>query len=295
MDALPTCASGLDRTPRASASAARHGHARTARAVVLGALACVLACAQDAAVAGFIDERPQPPVQQGQQGQQGHGQGASQGPGAGQGADAPAAPAAAPSAPAGIPEAGTRVGVVQGGFAHPGWRLAAPGGQAPQRLTSALVRLLPAEHPPVVIDGEAAVLAQEVQWPDDGMTRREVLDHIASRYGINMTLGERSLRASRADFVTGPVSYTVRMEDRNVRTLLKRWAAQAGYTFGDTHWTLQRDLPIVAAAHMGSDFKQAVRELLRATELSAFPARACFYSNQVMRVVPRGQVCDRLN
>jgi hypothetical protein len=37
----------------------------------------------------------------------------------------------------------------------------------------------------------------------------------------------------------------------------------------------------------------AVRHLLAATELSERPLQPCFYSNQVLRVVPYAQACDR--
>jgi hypothetical protein len=81
--------------------------------------------------------------------------------------------------------------------------------------------------------------------------------------------------------------------DGNMRRLLRRWAAEAGWTFGDEHWAIGRDIPLVASITLGSDFKAAVRTVLDSTEFTATPARACFYSNNVMRVVPRHEQCNR--
>jgi len=81
--------------------------------------------------------------------------------------------------------------------------------------------------------------------------------------------------------------------DGNLRRLLRRWAEDAGWTFGDEHWTLGADIPLVASLSMGTDFKQAVRTALDATEFTSVPGRPCFYSNNVLRVVPRQEQCNR--
>ncbi|WP_080698355.1 TcpQ domain-containing protein [Bordetella holmesii] len=81
--------------------------------------------------------------------------------------------------------------------------------------------------------------------------------------------------------------------DGTLRAVLARWAAQAGWTFAAEHWVLSVDIPLQGQARFEGDFKTAVRELLRSIELADRPAQPCFYANQVLRVVPLAQSCDR--
>lgn len=87
--------------------------------------------------------------------------------------------------------------------------------------------------------------------------------------------------------------YQVSPQDATLRSALARWARQAGWTFQPEHWAIDADIPIVGTASFEADFKLAVRELVASTELSDRPAQPCFYSNQVLRVVPYAQPCDR--
>lgn len=89
------------------------------------------------------------------------------------------------------------------------------------------------------------------------------------------------------------LSFDLRLDDHTLRQALARWALRAGWMFQAEHWDLNVDLPVSGAAVFTGDFKQAVQQLLRGTELSAHPAQPCFYSNQVLRVVAWSQSCDR--
>ena len=89
------------------------------------------------------------------------------------------------------------------------------------------------------------------------------------------------------------LSFDLRLDDHTLRQALARWALRAGWMFQAEHWDLNVDLPVGGAAVFTGDFKQAVQQLLRGTELSAHPAQPCFYSNQVLRVVAWSQSCDR--
>lgn len=96
--------------------------------------------------------------------------------------------------------------------------------------------------------------------------------------------------------VVAPVSmpsFDLRLDDQTLRQALARWALRAGWVFQAEHWDLGVDLPVSAAADFSGDFKHAVQQLLKGTELSAHPAQPCFYSNQVLRVVAWSQACDR--
>jgi hypothetical protein len=88
-------------------------------------------------------------------------------------------------------------------------------------------------------------------------------------------------------------SYRVTIQDGTMRGVLSRWAQAAGWTFGPRHWAVDADIPLAGNADLGGNFKAAVRELLKSTELADRPLQPCFYSNRVLRVVPLAQACDR--
>ncbi|KAA0912049.1 hypothetical protein FQ179_08245 [Pusillimonas sp. ANT_WB101] len=88
-------------------------------------------------------------------------------------------------------------------------------------------------------------------------------------------------------------AYRVSPQDVTIRQALGRWARQAGWTFEPEHWAVDVDIPISGSAVFETDFKQAVRQLVAATELADRPLQPCFYSNQVLRIVPFAQACDR--
>lgn len=90
------------------------------------------------------------------------------------------------------------------------------------------------------------------------------------------------------------MSFSISRSDRTVREALVRWAKDASWTFDAEHWTVPVDLPIVASASLGTDFRGAVRAMLDSTALSDMPLQPCFYSNQVLRVVPKAERCDRM-
>lgn len=91
----------------------------------------------------------------------------------------------------------------------------------------------------------------------------------------------------------GALEFAVSPEDGNLRRALARWASVAGWTFGPEHWVVDVDIPLTASAAFGTAFKPAVRHLLAATELGDRPLQPCFYANQVLRIVPFAQRCDR--
>ncbi len=86
--------------------------------------------------------------------------------------------------------------------------------------------------------------------------------------------------------------FDVRRTDRNLRRVLVRWAALAGWAFEPEHWALDADIPVSAEASLGGDFRSAVRGLMAATEMGDLPAQPCFYANKVLRVVGYSQQCD---
>jgi hypothetical protein len=99
-------------------------------------------------------------------------------------------------------------------------------------------------------------------------------------------LPEPVLRASQPFFA---VTHT----DLHLRQALTRWAGLSGWRFEPEHWAVDIDIPLSASAKFSEDFVSSVQALLASTELSDRPLQPCFYSNQVLRIVPVAEPCDR--
>lgn len=90
-----------------------------------------------------------------------------------------------------------------------------------------------------------------------------------------------------------PTTFAVSRDDRTIRETLARWSKSVSWVNEPEHWTVPYDLPVLSAADLGPDFKGAVRSLLSSTDLTNMPLQPCFYSNQVLRIVPKAELCDR--
>lgn len=80
--------------------------------------------------------------------------------------------------------------------------------------------------------------------------------------------------------------FTTSTSDHTLRQLLQRWASAAGWVFKDEHWTVTVDIPLSGPFTHSGGFSEAVQQLLLSTQLGDYPLQPCFYSNQVLRVVP---------
>lgn len=101
---------------------------------------------------------------------------------------------------------------------------------------------------------------------------------------------------SAAVAISAPTTYSVARSDRTLREALVKWARSSGWTFEPEHWAVPRDIPVAGGASVDTDFKTAVRMLLRSTELTDLPVQPCFYNaNQTLRVVPINDSCTRGN
>lgn len=92
---------------------------------------------------------------------------------------------------------------------------------------------------------------------------------------------------------TPTARFTVARSDKTIRETLAKWAKSVDWTNEPEHWTVGFDLPVLSAADLGTDFKAAVRALLSSTDLTNMPLQPCFYSNQVLRIVPKAELCDK--
>jgi hypothetical protein len=88
--------------------------------------------------------------------------------------------------------------------------------------------------------------------------------------------------------VIAPI-WQINSADTTFQQLFSRWGKQAGWS---TIWDVDQDIPLVGAGQFGGSFTDAVLEVLHTTESTDAPAHPCFYSNNLMRVVPIATVCD---
>ena len=103
---------------------------------------------------------------------------------------------------------------------------------------------------------------------------------------------KKALPASPATLSSQPF-YAITQSDKNLRQALSRWANLSGWKFQAEHWAVDVDIPLTATANFSDEFVSSVRALIEATELSERPLQPCFYANQVLRVVPITEACDR--
>jgi len=89
------------------------------------------------------------------------------------------------------------------------------------------------------------------------------------------------------------IFFSVSHTDLHLRQALIRWAGLSGWRFEPEHWAVDVDIPLSASAKFSDDFISSVQALLASTELSDRPLQPCFYSNQVLRIVPVAEPCDR--
>ena len=96
--------------------------------------------------------------------------------------------------------------------------------------------------------------------------------------------------------IANSFQYDVLNTDQTIRDVLVRWANSSNWSHGPEHWTIDRDLPISGTSNgfqFGNDFVSATRKLLETTEMTDRPLQPCFYSNKILRVVPKAEICDR--
>lgn len=96
---------------------------------------------------------------------------------------------------------------------------------------------------------------------------------------------------SRAGSSAPQQRFSLGPDDETLRQALQRWAQQVGWHFDNSHWALEVDYPIMNKAQFTASFPDAVEQVLDSVRLGAQPLRACFYSNQVLRIIPESHSC----
>ena len=72
--------------------------------------------------------------------------------------------------------------------------------------------------------------------------------------------------------------------DMNVRSSLRRWMKVAGYQ--DVVWDLRDDIPTDRELTFEGDLNASLLGLMQALKTGPAPARACVYTNKVVRIIP---------
>jgi hypothetical protein len=102
---------------------------------------------------------------------------------------------------------------------------------------------------------------------------------------VPVAVGAKSKLLTAADVMV----YSVTPAQHDLRSVIDIWAKIVGWT---SVWDIDRDIPINMADSKENDFRSAVRRVLAATEFGDLPAKPCFYSNNVVRVVRKTTKCN---
>lgn len=201
---------------------------------------------------------------------------------------------------AGATDSSARV-VIDDAYQSAQWDRAVPGHVGRIGLPEALAILLPGDLPGLRVDMDPSLEGVRVYW-DAGLTRREALASTLPP-GVSVRISGGGVHVTRAVDVGlpaqgslaggAPGSFSVRVADKTLRQTIARWAPSAGWSFENSYWAVDRDIPVVAAGAFPGPFKDAVLGLMATTEVTDSPAKPCFYTNNVVRIVPKAEKCDK--
>lgn len=106
--------------------------------------------------------------------------------------------------------------------------------------------------------------------------------------------------ASRPPEITTPTAspsqsgtWEIRPTDLTIYAAMKRWAAQAKHQLT---WEIPVDYPVTILDRFNGTFEEAVKRAMDAYEIADLQPKACFYDNNVVRIVRRvgdGKECRK--
>lgn len=140
----------------------------------------------------------------------------------------------------------------------------------------------------LIIEGEAAVPAPAPAAPEAAAAAPQPAPSL-----LPGMAGPSGSLAQTPVYIGTANDWVVRDGDGSLLTVVTAWANKAGWTFRMEHWTVPSDYAVQGGAKFEGDFKTAIRALLDTTSHSTLPVQPCFYTNKVLRVVPRTEFCDR--
>lgn len=138
-------------------------------------------------------------------------------------------------------------------------------------------------------------------------SRPEPVARVTSREGPSNTLSEPvSATLAQGSETTGeqavdakslPSSASAQQQfasltsDKSLKQLIQRWAHDAAWVFNDEHWAVSVEIPLSGPFTQQGSFPDVVQQVLLSTQLGDYPLRPCFYSNNVLRVIPFEESC----
>ncbi|HDR9474379.1 toxin co-regulated pilus biosynthesis Q family protein [Burkholderia multivorans] len=106
--------------------------------------------------------------------------------------------------------------------------------------------------------------------------------------GGAITAATASAASEPQGFVVAPL-WEASPADQTFRQLFERWGAQAGWK---TFWEVGQEIPVVASSPFYGTFTDAAQAVLDTTLSTDLPVHPCFYTNNVMRVLPTSTECN---
>ena len=83
--------------------------------------------------------------------------------------------------------------------------------------------------------------------------------------------------------------WRVELVDSTFQKLFGRWATLAGWALV---WDVPQDIPVIGRYSFSGSFTDAVLTVTDSTDGTDMPVHPCFYSNNLVRIVPVSVVCN---
>lgn len=83
--------------------------------------------------------------------------------------------------------------------------------------------------------------------------------------------------------------WRVQPSDSTFQKLFSRWAGSAGWTLV---WDVPQDIPVIGQYTFEGSFTDAVFSVTDSTDGTDMPIHPCFYTNNLVRIVPVSVVCN---
>lgn len=82
--------------------------------------------------------------------------------------------------------------------------------------------------------------------------------------------------------------FEIKSDDETLYLTLRRWTSESGHQLV---WSATKDFPVKRTVYDAQEITSAIAQVMKDTELSAYPLHACAYTNNVIRVLHVSQSC----
>ena len=130
-----------------------------------------------------------------------------------------------------------------------------------------------------------------IEWSISGSTislhKIEIM--AKDRANIDAALVDVDIQNSPLKGAVKP-KFEITSEDETLYLALRRWAVDSGYQLV---WDAGKDFPAKKTSYQVDHFEDAVAKVMGDTGRSSYPLHACSYTNNVVRILPVSQSCER--